>query len=108
MNAFPLSVNCSGATADPTCLGYAGFLGPSPTVTYPSGACTYDGSNPFNCALMALPWANNFVYTDVSYAASSFYPTQGVNTTQLGTAMTQTKYVCPAGANCGTHGPYPD
>jgi len=108
VNAFPLSVNCSGAAADPTCLGYAGFLGSSPTVTYPSGACIYDGSNPFNCVLMALPWANNFVYTDVSYAASSSYPTQGVNTIQLGTAMTQTKYVCPVGANCGTHGPYPD
>jgi hypothetical protein len=108
VNAFPASVNCSGASADPSCLGYAGFMGLSPTVTYPSGACVYDGSNPFNCPLMALPWANNFTYTNVSYVGSSSYSTQGVNTTQLDTAMTQTEYVCPTGANCGTHGPYPD
>jgi hypothetical protein len=108
VNAFPASVNCAGSIADPTCLGYAGFMGSSPTVTYPSGACVYDGSNPFNCPLMALPWANNFTYTNVSYVGSSSYSTQGVNTTQLNNAMTQTEYVCPVGANCGTHGPYPD
>lgn len=107
-NAFPATVNCSGSSADPTCLGYTGFMGPSPTVTYPSSACTYDGSNPFNCPLMALPWANNFAYTDVSYAGSSSYSTLGVSTTQLDTAMTQTEYVCPTDANCGAHGPYPD
>ncbi len=107
-NAFPATVNCSGTSADPTCLGYAGFMGSSPSVTYPSGACVYDGSNPFNCPLMALPWANNLTYTDVSYVDSSTYSTQGANTTQLNTAMTQNEYVCPAGANCGPHGPYPD
>ncbi len=108
VNAFPISVNCTGSSADPTCLGYVGFVGASPIVIYPSGACVYDGSNPANCPLMALPWADNFTYTDVSYVGSSSYPTQGVNTTQLNTAMTQEKYVCPTGANCGTHGPYPD
>jgi hypothetical protein len=108
VNSFPTSVNCAGSSADPTCLGYSGFAGSTPLVTYPSGACVYDGSNSSNCPLMALPWANNFTYTDVSYMGSSSYPNQGVNTTQLNTAMTQTKYVCPAGANCGTHGPYPD
>ena len=107
-NAFPATVNCAGSSADPTCLGYEGFMGSSPTVTYPAGACVYDGSNPFNCPLMALPWANNFTYTDVSYVGSSSYSTQGVNTTQLNNAMTQTEYVCPAGGNCGAHGPYPD
>jgi len=108
LNAFPTSVNCSGSSADPSCLGYAGFMGASPVVTYPSGACIYDGSNQFNCPLMALPWANNFVYTDVSYVGSSSYSTQGVNPAQLNNVMTQTEYVCPTGANCGTHGPYPD
>ncbi|MFY9906748.1 MAG: hypothetical protein WAK62_16460, partial [Terriglobales bacterium] len=107
-NYFPTSVNCVGAAADPTCLGYAGFMGPSPAVTYPTGACAYDGSNPFNCPLMALPWANNFTYTDVSYVGSSSYSTQGVNTSVLNTVMTQTEYVCPSGDNCGTHGPFPD
>jgi hypothetical protein len=107
-NAFPSSVNCSASSADPTCLGYAGFMGTNPVVTYPSGACIYDGSNTFNCPLMALPWASNFAYTDVSYVGSSSYSTLGVSTTQLDTAMTQTEYVCPTGANCGMHGPYPD
>ena len=107
-NSFPATVNCTGSSADPTCLGYTGFMGSFPTITYPSGACVFDGSNPFDCPLMALPWANNFTYTNVSYVGSSSYLTQGVNTTQLNTAMTQTEYVCPIGANCGTHGPYPD
>jgi hypothetical protein len=107
-NYFPATVNCAGSSADPTCLGYTGFMGSSPTVTYPSGACAYDGSNPFNCPLMALPWANNFTYTDVSYVGSSSYTNQGANTTTINTVMTQTEYVCPSGTNCGTHGPYPD
>src|ERR1019366_6495588 len=57
-NAFPTTVNCSGSTADGTCLGYSGFMGSSPTVTYPSGAtpaCS-NANAPFNCPLMALPW----------------------------------------------------
>ena len=108
VNSFPSSVNCASTIADGTCLGYAGFMGSSPSVTYPAGACVYDGANPFNCPLMALPWANNLTYSDVSYVGSSSYSTQGVDTTKLGTAMTQTEYVCPTGAVCGTHGPYPD
>ncbi len=107
-NAFPVSVNCSGTNADPTCLGYVAFMGSDPAMTYPTGACTYDGSNPFDCPLMALPWASNFTFTDISYVGSSSYQTQGVNTTQLNTVMTQTEYICPVGANCGAHGPYPD
>jgi len=108
VNYFPTSVNCANSAADPTCLGYAGFMGSSPALTYPTGACAYDGSNPFNCPLMALPWANNFTYTDVSYVGSSSYSAQGVNTTTLNNVMTETEYVCPSGGNCGSHGPYPD
>jgi hypothetical protein len=106
-NAFPTTVNCSGSTADGTCLGYSGFMGSSPTVTYPSGACS-NANAPFNCPLMALPWANNLTLSNLNYVGSSSYSTQGVNPGQLLNAMTQTKYVCPVGANCGTHGPYPD
>jgi hypothetical protein len=108
VNYFPTTVNCANSTADPTCLGYAGFMGSNPALTYPTGACAYDGSNPFNCPLMALPWANNFTYTDVYYVGNSSYSAQGVNTTTLNNVMTETEYVCPSGGNCGTHGPYPD
>jgi hypothetical protein len=106
-NTFPTTVNCSGSTADATCLGYSGFMGSSPTVAYPSGACS-NANAPFNCPLMALPWANNLTLSNLNYVGSSSYSTLGVNTGQLINAMTQTKYVCPVGANCGTHGPYPD
>jgi hypothetical protein len=106
-NAFPSTVNCSSSTADATCLGYAGFMGSSPTITYPSGACS-NANAPFNCPLMALPWANNLTLSNLNYVGSSSYSTQGVNPGQLTNAMTQSQYVCPAGANCGAHGPYPD
>jgi len=106
-NSFPTTVNCSGSTATAGCLGYTGFMGSSATVTYPSGACS-NANAPFNCPLMSLPWANNLTLGDLSYVGTSSYSTQGVNTTQLDTAMTQTEYVCPTGANCGTYGPYPD
>ncbi len=106
-NSFPTTVNCSGNTATAGCLGYTGFMGSSPTVTYPSGACS-NANAPFNCPLMSLPWANNLSLGDLSYVGTSSYSTQGVNTMQLDTAMTQTEYVCPTGANCGTYGPYPD
>jgi len=117
LNYFPQSglsgsgantgVNCSGPTATAGCMGYTGFMGSSPTVTFPAGSCSATNA-PFNCPLMALPWANNFTLSDVSYVGSSSYPSSGVNTTQLQNAMTRTEYVCPGGANCGTHGPYPD
>jgi hypothetical protein len=106
-NHFPTTVNCATSTADGTCLGYSGFMGSSPTVTYPTGACP-NGNAPFNCPLMALPWANNLTLSNLAYDATSIYKTQGVDTTQMNTAMTQNGYVCPAGAYCGTHGPYPD
>ncbi|MGP0095540.1 MAG: hypothetical protein ACLPHI_00765 [Terriglobales bacterium] len=101
-------VNCSDPqVATSGCLGYAGFMGSTPAVSFPSGPCSASNA-PFNCPLMALPWANNFTDTDVSYVGSSSYSTEGVNTDQLNNAMTQTRYVCPRGANCGTTGPYPD
>lgn len=111
LNSFPIAggpggsnggVNCSGATATVNCMGYSGFMGPTPAVTYPTGNCT---SAPFNCPLMALPWANNLSLSNLSYVGSSSYSTQGVNVTTLGTAMTQTTYVCAT--SCGA-GPNPD
>jgi hypothetical protein len=90
-------VNCPGGTCTnsfPTTT--TSFF----TGTYPSGACA-NGNAPFNCPLMAAPWANNFSLSNLVNSA------QGVNTTQLTNAITQTKYVCPAGANCGS-GPKPD
>ena len=56
---------------------------------------------------MALPWSANFSLGNLSSMSGS-YANQGVSATQLNQAMTQTEYVCPTGANCGTHGPYPD
>src|ERR1019366_4379125 len=106
INAFPMTVNCSSSTADTSCLGYSGFMGSSPTVTYPSGACS-DGNAPFNCPLMALPWANNFTLSNLTYDPTSSYKGQGVNPRQLSNAMTQSKYVPPVGAIVGT-GPKPD
>lgn len=100
-------VNCLGVTPDSGCLGYSGFMSGSPTVTFPPADCAAANA-PYDCPLMSLPWANNFVSTDVSYLGSSSYQAAGVNTTQLNNAMTQTRYVCPTGANCGPHGPYPD
>jgi len=70
------------------------------------GSCVYDGSNPFNCPLMALPWANNFTLGNVAAMTGSV--TQGASIPQVSNAMTQTQYQCPSGANCGAHGPYPD
>ncbi len=179
--SFPTGVNCTGSAATAGCLGYVGFMGSAPTVTYPgqgtvtvsgtavtwaSGAtfptdgslasqkitingtiCTVstvtdshdltltttgcsphtspvwystigscaDANAPFNCPLMALPWANNLTLSNLVYcsgsncsSSSSSYSGDGVDTTQMNNAMTQTEYTCPTGANCGTHGPYPD
>jgi hypothetical protein len=74
---------------------------------YPSSSGCPAANAPFNCPLMALPWANNFTLSNVA-AMSVTSSTQGVNVTQMTTTMTATEYTCPAGANCGTHGPYPD
>lgn len=103
-NAFPATVTCSGATADATCLGYSGYMSGA---SFPSSACTYDGSNPYNCPMMAAPWSSNFDLTKITPVATSAYSSEGVDLTSLQNAFTSTQYTCPAGASCGS-GPYPD
>lgn len=98
-------VNCP-TTPNANCMGYVGFTGASPLVIYPSVSCSISNA-PVNCPLMAPPWASNFTLSDIAYAAGSSYSSQGVNLTQLTTAMTQNQYVCPVGASCGG-GPQPD
>lgn len=110
INSFPATVNCPTATADATCVGYSGFMGGAPSVTYPTGSCVYDGSNYFNCPLMALPWANNLTIDNLSYVGSSLFSTQGVDITALKNAFARTKYVCTGACGDGSagHHPYPD
>ncbi len=81
---------------------------PSLSGSYPSAACpTADA--PFNCPLMALPWSTNFNLSDVgTLSPSGISASQGVNVTTMQQRMTETLYPCPSGANCGSHGPYPD
>jgi hypothetical protein len=101
-------VNCATGTANPNCLGFSGFMnGASALVTFPTGPCP-DANAPYNCPLMSLPYADNLRLSHLSYVGSSSYSAFGVNTAQMTTAMTQTLYICPIGANCGPHGPYPD
>lgn len=91
------------------CMGWTGFTVTGGSgLTFPAGACTYDGSNPLNCPLMGAPWGSNFSLNDLVPLSGSSYTTEGVNVPSMVTAFTQTEYVCPNGANCGTHGPYPD
>ena len=105
----------SGTAVDPLnlCTSGCANIFPALSGSYPTGSCggsTGAGQTavaPFDCPLMALPWSNNFSLSNLSSMGGS-YAAQGVNATQLNQAMTQTEYVCPAGANCGTHGPYPD
>jgi hypothetical protein len=80
----------------------------TPSVTFPTGPCVYDGSDPTNCPLMTLPWKNNFTLGNMSYVGTSSYSTYGVDTTKMNDAMTKSQYVCPTGANCGVTGPFPD
>jgi Divergent InlB B-repeat domain len=109
VHSFPAAVNCATATADATCLGFSGFMGPAPTVAYPTGSCAAANA-PFNCPLMALPWANNFTLDNLTPVGSSVYSTQGVNIPNLKTAMTQSQYVCTGSCGDGSagHHPYPD
>jgi hypothetical protein len=127
LNYFPSSglsgtgagtgVNCNTSVTS-GCLGLVGFFGSSPTVSFPTGACVYDGSDPFDCPLMALPWkaSNPLSLSDFNYCAggsncnfgTSSFSSYGVNTTQVNNAMTQTEYSCPTNAYCGTPGPFPD
>lgn len=104
INFFPTTVTCSGATADPTCLGWTGFMS---GVSFPTANCPYSSPNPLNCPLMAAPWSSNLSLTSITPVATSSYKTQGANLTNLQNAFSQTIYVCPVGVNCGT-GPKPD
>jgi hypothetical protein len=92
-----------------SCMGWTGFTvtGGSGN-TFPTGPCSYDGSNPYNCPLMALPWNNNFSLSELVPLSGSSYTTEGANIPAINTALIRTQYVCPAGSNCGTPGPYPD
>lgn len=102
------NANCSGGP-DSSCMGWTGYTVTGGSgLTFPVGGCTYDGSNPLNCPLMGAPWASNFSLSDLVPLSGSSYATEGVNVPSMVTAFTQTEYVCPNGANCGTHGPYPD
>ncbi len=81
---------------------------PSLAGGYPSGSCTYDGSHPLDCPMMALPWSTNFSLSNVAAMSGNPPSTQGVNVTQLTNTATANIYTCPAGLSCGSHGPYPD
>ena len=103
----------AGATApqvDPLSQCSSGCINSFPALAggYPSGSCTYDGSNPLNCPMMALPWSTNFSLSNVATMSGNPPPTQGVNITTLTTTATANIYTCPAGLSCGAHGPYPD
>lgn len=104
INSFPTNVTCSGATADPTCVGFSGYMS---GVTFPTTDCP-DANAPLNCPLMAAPWSNNFTLSKLQMVGSSSYIGSGVNVTNLENAFTATQYTCPDGANCGVTGPYPD
>lgn len=93
------SVVPSAAAANSFPASTSGFL----TFTgSPLALCTFDGSDPKNCPLMALPWSSNF---SLSQFLTS---TQGAQIPAITDALTRTVYVCPNGANCGTTGPKAD
>ncbi|MGB0116204.1 MAG: hypothetical protein WBP73_05305 [Terriglobales bacterium] len=102
------NADCSAGPVS-SCMGWTGFTVTGGNgLTFPGGACTYDGSNPLNCPLMGAPWSSNFALSDLVPLSGSSYTTEGVNVPSMVTAFTQTEYVCPSGGNCGIHGPYPD
>ena len=54
----------------------------------PAGSERFAAANaPFNCPLMALPWANNLTIDNLSYVGSSLFSTQGVDITALKNAL---------------------
>lgn len=111
LNYFPNTVDCATNTPSPSCLGYVGFMNTGASPRFPTGSCPNSGGfAPFNCPLMALPWANNLTLADLAYVGTSSYQTQGVNTTLMNTAMTNNLYTCVGFCGDGTanHHPYPD
>lgn len=99
------AITCPGVTADNTCMGFTGFMN---GVTFPLVDCTFNGLDPNNCPMMALPWSSNFDLSKLVMVPSSLFQTQGADLTVLQPAFTSSLYVCPVGVNCGPHGPYPD
>ena len=99
------AVGCAGSSATTACIGWTAYMNGTALSTSP---CTYDGSNPLNCPQMTVPWVNNFSMSNLTFVPSSSYQTEGANLSDITNAITRTQYVCPAGAYCGTHGPYPD
>lgn len=100
----PSTVTCSGATATSACLGYTGYMS---ATAFPTTGCSYDGSDPTDCPLMAAPWSNNFSTASITPVGTSSYTSEGVNLTTFNTVMNATQGVCPVGSYCGSHGPYP-
>lgn len=103
--AFPplSTVSCSAALADPSCLGFTKFVS---GLTFPTAACTYDGTNPYNCPLQMLPWADNVRRTDFKLLPSSSYVLKGADIDTMGTRMVETTYQCPTGVDCGSPLPF--
>lgn len=102
VNYFPTSFNCPSGVGS-SCLGFTGFIGSTPTITYPSGSCP-NANAPFNCPLMSAPWktSNPLTLADLAYDSASSYKTRGANVTAINSLMTGSQYVCPTGAICGT------
>jgi hypothetical protein len=48
------------------------------------GACS-NANTPFNCPMIALPWANDLTLSNLNYVGSRSYSGQGVNINQLRT-----------------------
>ena len=104
IDCFPPSISCSASTvagSSARCMGFAGFMSGN---AYP-GPCA---TPPFNCRMMALPWASNFSLADVTPVADSPYKLQGADVTALAAAFTSIRRTCPLGAYCGISGPQPD
>jgi hypothetical protein len=106
-NPVPALATCTVYPPPSTCLGFTGYT-PSPGngLTFPTSNCTYDGSDPTNCPLMALPWKDNFRLDYLVPIMGSSYSTEGANITNIKNAFTSTQYVCPY--SCGSPGPFPD
>jgi hypothetical protein len=105
VNYFPASATCSGPTPDASCIGFVSFV--SGGKTFPTAACSNDQA-PFNCPLMALPWADNFRLSDLVLAGSNAWLGKGADISAITNAFMLNQYVCPTGLNCGSPGPYPD
>jgi len=101
VNFVPANASCAGATADPTCVGFSGFMNGA---TFPTTACA-QANAPFNCPLQTWPWANNLTMSNLGLVPTSSYLGLGFDPVAMNAAMTATQYVCSR--QCGT-GSFPD